>query len=101
MVPEYVDRTRGSNRPSALPTGSAWQSALPTVDRTRGSRWQSALPTVDRIRGSRWQSALPTVDRTRGSSLVQAMPAVSRWGRALPGKEEILCELPGWVPPRC
>ena len=71
------------------------------VDRTRGSRWQSALPTVDRTRGSRWQSALPTVDRTRGSSLVQAMPAVSRRGRALPGKEEILCELPGWVPPRC
>ncbi len=71
MLPEVVDRTGGSNRPSALPTGS------------------------------RWQSALPTVDRTRGSSLVQAMPAVSRWGRALPGKEEILCELPGWVPPRC
>ena len=86
MLPEVVDRIGGSNRPSALPTGSEWQSALPTVDRTRGSRWQSALPTVD---------------RTRGSSLVQAMPAVSRWGRALPGKEEILCELPGWVPPRC
>ena len=75
--------------------------ALRVVDRTRGSRWQSALPTVDRTRGSRWQSALPTVDRTCGSSLVQAMSAVSRWGRALPGKEEILCELPGWVPPRC
>ena len=86
MVPEFVARTRGSK----------WVQAQPA-----GSRWQSALPTVDRTRGSRWQSALPTVDRTCGSSLVQAMPAVSRWGRALPGEEEILCELPGWVPPRC
>ena len=30
MVPEFVDRTRGSMWPSALPTGSRWQSALPT-----------------------------------------------------------------------
>ena len=29
MVPEFVDRTRGSNRLSALPTGSKWNRALP------------------------------------------------------------------------
>ena len=34
MLPEFVDRMRGSNRQSALPTGSKWQSALPT-----GSKW--------------------------------------------------------------
>ena len=30
MVPEFVDRTRGSKWLSALPTGSKWPSALPT-----------------------------------------------------------------------
>ena len=81
MVPEFVERIRGSRWLSALPTGSKWQSTLST-----GSKWQSALPT-----GSRWQSALPTrktadlgrsnlwrpmvVDRMRGSMCVQAQPA--------------------------
>ena len=33
MLPEFVDRMRGSNRQSALPTGSKWNRALP------GSKW--------------------------------------------------------------
>ena len=39
MVPEFVDRTGGSQWQSALPTGgSQWQSALPTG----GSQWVQA-----------------------------------------------------------
>ena len=33
MLPEFVDRMRGSNRQSAPPTGSKWNRALP------GSKW--------------------------------------------------------------
>ena len=29
MLPEFVDRMRGSNRQSAQPTGSRWNRALP------------------------------------------------------------------------
>ena len=36
MVPEFVNRTGGSNRQSALPTGSRWLSALPTGSKTTG-----------------------------------------------------------------
>ena len=50
MVPEFVDRMRGSNRLSALPTGSKWQSALPT-----GSKWLSALPTEEPSRSNLWR----------------------------------------------
>ena len=50
MLPEFVDRMRGSNRQSAQPTGSRWNRALPGG----GSSWQSALPT-----GSQWVQAQP------------------------------------------
>ena len=33
MLPEFVDRMRGSKWQSALPTGSKWNRALP------GSKW--------------------------------------------------------------
>ncbi len=56
MVPEFVNRTGGSNRQSALPTGSKWLSALPT-----GSNRVQAQPA-----GSRWLSALPTGSKTTG-----------------------------------
>ncbi len=46
MVPEFVNRTGGSNRQSALPTGSNRQSALLT-----GSKWLSALPTGSKTTG--------------------------------------------------
>ena len=75
MVPEFVDRIRGSNRVQALPAGTRWQSALPTVDRTCGSKRFSG----ELERGFSQKSRLSND----------------------PGKEEILCELPGWVPPRC
>ena len=40
MADRFVDRTRGSQWQSALPTGSKWLSALPT-----GSNRLSARPT--------------------------------------------------------
>ena len=67
MVPEFVDRTGGSQWNRALPGMSfpeipenrrirELQFMVPEfVDRMRGSKWQSALPT-----GSKWVSALPT-----------------------------------------
>ena len=93
MVPEFVNRTGGSNRQSALPTGSNRQSALPTGSnrvqaQPAGSKWLSAMPTgnpqeilrirrirelqsmvpefVNRTGGSRWLSALPTGSKTTG-----------------------------------
>ena len=83
MVPEFVNRTGGSNRQSALPTGSNRVQAQPA-----GSEWLSAMPTgnpqeilrirrirelqsmvpefVNRTGGSRWLSALPTGSKTTG-----------------------------------
>ena len=74
MVPEFVDRMRGSKWPSALPTGSAApQSAGKPADSKNpaalmyggwvrvlfgGSKWVRALPA----RGSNRLSALPTRD---------------------------------------
>ena len=40
MLPEVVDRIRGSKWQSALPTGSKCVQAQPA-----GSKWVSALPT--------------------------------------------------------
>ena len=51
MVPEFVDRTRGSNRVQAQPAGSNRQSALPT-----GSRWVQAQPAYS-------QSIMPLSER--------------------------------------
>ena len=90
MVPEFVNRTGGSNRQSALPTGSNRVQAQPA-----GSKWLSAMPAsnpqeilrirrirelqsmvpefVNRTGGSNRQSALPT-----GSNRVQAQPAGSK-----------------------
>ena len=46
MVPEFVNRTGGSNRQSALPTGSNRVQAQPA-----GSKWLSALPTGSKTTG--------------------------------------------------
>ena len=64
--PTVVDRTGGSNRLSALPTGSNLLSATPTHNPQGSLR-------IRRIREV--QSMLPEfVDRTRGSKCVQAQP---------------------------
>ena len=51
MVPEFVDRTRGSQWVQAQPAGSQWQSALPT-----GSQWVQAQPARP---GAYHSAALP------------------------------------------
>ena len=51
MVPEFVERIRGSKWQSALPTGSNRQPALPT-----GSRWVQAQPAYS-------QSIMPLSER--------------------------------------
>ena len=58
MLPGFVDRTGGSQ----------WPSALLTADLGRSNLWRPTL--VERMRGSRWLSALPA-----GSKWVQAQPA--------------------------
>ena len=57
-VPEFVDRMRGSNRLSALPTGSKWPSAPPT-----GSNRLSALPTEEPSRSDKWRLGSCSVRR--------------------------------------
>ena len=42
MVPEFVERTRGSNRLSARPTGSKWKRALPAGSGLWGSLPESS-----------------------------------------------------------
>ncbi len=73
MVPEFVARTRGSNRVQARPADSKWnraaslpESAMPTGNpqellRIRRIReLQSMVPEfVARIGGSKWNRALP------------------------------------------
>ena len=72
MVPEFVERTRGSKWLSALPTGNADQRFLgesrKTEDLGRSNLWRPKV--VGRMRGSKWQSAQPT-----GSQWVQAQSA--------------------------
>ena len=60
MVPEFVERIRGSRWNRALPGGGQWNRALPG-----GSQWNRALPG-----GSQWNRAL-----LGGSRWVQAQPA--------------------------
>ena len=71
MVLRVVDRTRGSNRMSALPTGNAGMSfpGNPGKPENSGSPIYASRIRV-RTRGSKWQSAQPT-----GSNRVQAQPA--------------------------
>ena len=49
MVPEFVERIRGSRWNRALPGGGQWNRALPG-----GSQWNRAL-----LGGSRWVQAQP------------------------------------------
>ena len=62
MVPEFVERTRGSQWGSALPIGNADQrfpgESRKTEDLGRSNLWRPTV--VDRMRGSKWLSALPT-----------------------------------------
>ena len=96
MVPEFVDRTGGSQWNRALPGMSfpeipenrrirELEFMVPEfVDRMRGSKWQSALPT-----GSKWVSARPT-----GSKWVSARPTGSKWQSALPTGSKWVSALP-------
>ncbi len=76
MVPEFVNRTRGSNRVQAQPAGSKWLSAMPTGN-------PQEILRIRRIR--ELQSMVPEfVNRTGDSNRVQAQPAGSKWLSALP-----------------
>ena len=64
MLPEFVAGIRGSNRLSALPTGSKWNRALPgrpTASGCKLSLPESAMPTCDfqKISGNPQNSGSP------------------------------------------
>ncbi len=65
MVPEFVERTRGSQWLSALPTGNADQrfpgESRKTEDLGRSNLWRPTV--VDRMRGSQWVQAQPARQR--------------------------------------
>ena len=54
------------------------------VDRTGGSQWPSALLTADLGRSNLWRPMV--VARMRGSGWLSALPTASSWNRALPGR---------------
>ena len=82
MVPEFVDRTGGSQWNRALPGGSARPSirreSCGFGDLGRFNLWRPMV--VERMRGSRWNRALPG-----GSQWNRALPGGSQWNRALLG----------------
>ena len=114
MLPEFVDRTGGSQwGQAALPAApphnpqgilrirrnQPLQSmAVDFVARIRGSQWNRALPG-----GGKWLRVLPNTKNLEaliygrqirvlfgGSQWVQAQPAGSRWVRVLPGQKSRL-----------